>query len=614
MRDKNILKQLDKDEFDMVVTSGSDAGSKGSAPKPQEPQPEAAPAVSAPQVGGIRQHRKSQLIKLCVGCGIFIVLFVLVFVLMANLLNRDTVYDGVSLNGQSVSGLTQSELQAYIYNRYVLPLDNAQVVLEIDAQRKTYHAQDFLEVPDIYALSQRIFAEGRDGGVLSDLFSMYELQENPKDFEFAYKVRTEKFNEILALTESQQYISKLEPSYKIEEDQIVFTYGRDGLEINDDSLADTFQAFTVQLCQQFTAQETPAGGTYTVKVEPKKTEFRRILKISILNELLLESQDATFEKLSAKEMEIIPEIVAKAIDMEQLDAILARVNAGTERNETQEALPLPDDLVIFTKAFYERVNFRDTLGSGSNTNPEDTETGGGEDTSLARGENIQLTVNALNGILVLPGETFSFRDVLKELDQADFKKAYESYYGFDSPVLGGGISQVSSALYSAACKAGLTVGEVAHYTYAPMFVTPGLDAYISLSGKQDLTFVNAYQFPVRITATYRNRSIVVKVVGTVYRETDFPGIAEEDIPVTIQPTTKNELSAEIKPLNYKTVVTEDPALPEHSRVVTESGITGYIVDLYLVTTVEDDTSKWPLAQVTYKVRDEQVTEGTKSEE
>lgn len=611
MNEKRRMKQLNEDDYDVVVTSDRNkvpSGKEGKAEKPAAAAPAKQPEAPMPK------KKKQQLIGLCIGAGVFLLLFILAFVLLSGKLNGNKVYDGVTLNGQSVSGMSAVELQQYIHNRYVRPLENAQVVLEIDAQRKTYAAKDIINMPDTAKLAREIYYTGRTGSVLTRLFRIYELTEETENFTISYTVNSEKFEEILAMTGSQQYITKLEPAYVIEEDRIVFTYGRDGLEINAESLEETFETFAIELSKNFSEQEVAPGGQFTVKVEPKKTEFRRILKVNILNDLVLGSQDASFEKLSAKELKIIPEIVNKYVDEALLDEVLARVNAGTAREETQEEFLLPDDLVIFTEEFYERVLFRDALGTASNINRYEMGMQG-EDASSARAHNIRLVVEALNGIILLPGEQFSFRDMLNEIPTSDFEKAFESYMGFEEPILGGGVSHVSSALYSALCTTSVSVDQVEHYTYFPVFGTMGFDAYINVSEQQDLVFTNTYSFPIRIDAAYSGRTVSVQVRGTIYQEWDFEGIEEEDIPVTIQPESTVELSNEVvSTVNYKTVTVQDSTLPEGSSNVTVTGITGYTVDLYITTktTTSDgeEETKRLLGQVTYKVRDEKVTVGT----
>ncbi|MBR5280684.1 MAG: VanW family protein [Clostridia bacterium] len=608
MNEKKRMKQLDDEDYDVVIAS--DRNKKAADEKPYRSRSKRTKQPAQP----IPEKTKKLLIGLSIGCGAFLLLFILAFVLLAGRLNGDKVYKGVTLNGQSVSGLTAVELQEYIYTRYVRPLENAQVVLEIDAQRKTYAAKDILNMPDTTEVAREIYYTGRTGSALSRLFRIYELAEEPENFTISYTVNSEKFEEILAMTGSQQYITKLDPSFKVEEDRIIFTYGRDGLEINAESLEETFETFALELSENFAQQEVAPGGQFTVKVEPKKTLFRRILKVHILNAIVRGSTDATFEKLSSKELEIIPEIINKYVDEALLDEVLARVNAGDSREETTEEFLLPDDLVIFTEEFYGHVLFRDTLGASSNVNSYEMGMQG-EDASQARAHNIRLVVDALDGIILLPGERFSFREMLGEIPTSDFVAAFESYMGFDEPILGGGVSHVSSALYSALCTANVSVEEVQHYTYYPVFGTLGFDAYINVSEQQDLVFTNPYAFPIRIDAAYSGRTVRVKVQGTIYREWDFEGIEKEDIPVTIQPESTVELSNEIiSTVNYKSITVKDPSLPAGASSVTVTGITGRTVELYITTTITTEDgeveTKHLIDQVTYQVRDERITVGT----
>ena len=55
--------------------------------------------------------------------------------------------------------------------------------------------------------------------------------------------------------------------------------------------------------------------------------------------------------------------------------------------------------------------------------------------------------------------------------------------------IGGGVCQVSTTLYNAVFRAGLQSTERTGHTFAPSYVTPGLDATVSWGGP-DYKFVN----------------------------------------------------------------------------------------------------------------------------
>ena len=108
--------------------------------------------------------------------------------------------------------------------------------------------------------------------------------------------------------------------------------------------------------------------------------------------------------------------------------------------------------------------------------------------------NIKLAAERLNGILVKPGETFSFNKVLG--DVSAFTGYQQAYIIKDGKTIlgdGGGVCQVSTTLFRALLNAGLPIVEryahayrVSYYEQASL---PGLDATV-YSPTVDLKFKN----------------------------------------------------------------------------------------------------------------------------
>ena len=82
----------------------------------------------------------------------------------------------------------------------------------------------------------------------------------------------------------------------------------------------------------------------------------------------------------------------------------------------------------------------------------------GSISSAARANNVVVSTKSINGLVLMPGETFSFNGVVGKRTEA---RGYQS-----APVivgnkvesgLGGGICQVSSTLYNACLKANLKI-------------------------------------------------------------------------------------------------------------------------------------------------------------
>lgn len=108
-----------------------------------------------------------------------------------------------------------------------------------------------------------------------------------------------------------------------------------------------------------------------------------------------------------------------------------------------------------------------------------------------RRHNIKIGVEKMAGVILLPGEEFSFNKFLGpvEADQGFVPELVIKKDG-TKPELGGGLCQVSSTTFRAAMAAGLPIKERKNHAYAVQYYSPqGTDATI-YPGAVDLRFVN----------------------------------------------------------------------------------------------------------------------------
>ncbi|MDO4267562.1 MAG: VanW family protein [Eubacteriales bacterium] len=130
-----------------------------------------------------------------------------------------------------------------------------------------------------------------------------------------------------------------------------------------------------------------------------------------------------------------------------------------------------------------------------------------------RNNNIKLSAEAINGIVLQPGEEFSFNDRVGERTEAKGYKGAAAYNnGEVVEEIGGGVCQTSSTLYNAVLKAGLKTTVRRSHTFEPSYVTPGTDATVSWGGP-DYKFVNNSSTAVGIRAHYANQEITISIYG-----------------------------------------------------------------------------------------------------
>jgi len=111
-----------------------------------------------------------------------------------------------------------------------------------------------------------------------------------------------------------------------------------------------------------------------------------------------------------------------------------------------------------------------------------------------RVHNLTLAANKLNGVLVPPGEIFSFNEKVGEISVATgYRRAYIIKEGRTILDDGGGVCQISTTMFRAALAAGLPITERQAHAYRVSYYEqqyqPGFDATV-FSPSPDLKFKN----------------------------------------------------------------------------------------------------------------------------
>jgi len=117
-------------------------------------------------------------------------------------------------------------------------------------------------------------------------------------------------------------------------------------------------------------------------------------------------------------------------------------------------------------------------------------------TNLKRAHNIRIAINALNGRIIKPGETFSLNETLGErTHEHGYLTANVIEKGKLASGIGGGVSQVSGVLFNAVLLSGLTVVEYSAHSHPVLYLPVGRDATLAWN-HIDLKFKNNTKAPV----------------------------------------------------------------------------------------------------------------------
>ena len=130
-----------------------------------------------------------------------------------------------------------------------------------------------------------------------------------------------------------------------------------------------------------------------------------------------------------------------------------------------------------------------------------------------RDKNIARAAGALDGIVLAPGDTVSFNDLVgPRSEENGFFPAPEIYKGERREGIGGGSCQVASTLYAAAFFGGLEVLERRNHSRPSGYIRPGLDATVSYP-VLDLRIKNTLSFPVVLVSTLERGVLRFEIRG-----------------------------------------------------------------------------------------------------
>ncbi len=166
--------------------------------------------------------------------------------------------------------------------------------------------------------------------------------------------------------------------------------------------------------------------------------------------------------------------------------------------------------------------------------------------------NIKISSERLNGILIAPGETFSFLKAVGDISVlTGYKQAYVIENGRTVLGDGGGVCQVSTTLFRTALNAGLPITERHQHSYRVSYYEqdglPGVDASIFMPGV-DLQFKNNTQHHLLIQTNLD--------LSTQRLTFDLYGTRDGRLVIVSKPVVTNRTPA--PPDAYQ----DDPSLPK----------------------------------------------------
>lgn len=305
----------------------------------------------------------------------------------------------------------------------------------------------------------------------------------------------------------------------------------------------------------------------------------------IINEVNQDPVNASI-KIVGDNIQIEPEKDGVGIDIETLDSKIKEAINGVIDSEDEVNIDAEVTKAKITSEDLSKI--KDIMGSFSTSYGT---------SAPGRSHNIEIATQSINGTILMPGDTFSFNEVVGPRTEETGYKEAGTYVGNKvEPGIGGGICQVSTTLYRAAMRANIRSTERTNHSMAVGYALPGLDATVAY-GYLDYKFKNTYDFPIYIQGYTAGKVVTYNIYG------DSSALGGKTYDMV------NEILETLPP---ETKVVEDPTLEEGKEINEGGGMIGYRASSYQVTYENGvEVNREKISTDTYAKVDITIRKGTK---
>ncbi len=443
---------------------------------------------------------------------------------------RGRILPGVAVAGIEVGNMTGEEAASLLRKEIGTEMKKIKVVSNQESWEMV-PSEIGLEV-DLPATINQVWLVGRRGGLLERLGQAQGSFFEGVNLGLVIRTDKDKFEKRLAEIENELNQEAVEPSVTLkqegEEKMVEVSRGKDGWLVDTDNLRNLLLAKWSVL--QSNDQEVPMKLIPVEISEEAVEKIKQVAEKLVDKELVMRLDEESWDFAGEELLGLLRPAETVVFDQKKVEKAVAEFAEGVNRQPrnatfkfeggkvreftaSREGLRvIEEDLVVKIKSAYfslleqERVEI---LVTAIRTEPKITTSevnnlgikellGKGESTYFHsipnRVHNVGLAASRIAGVLVAPGEEFSFNDAVGEISgKTGYKTAYVISGGRTVLGDGGGVCQVSTTLFRAALAAGLPILERKAHAYRVGYYEQdypaGIDATV-YSGSADLKFRN----------------------------------------------------------------------------------------------------------------------------
>ena len=466
----------------------------------------------------------------------FSIIIILLSIIVCYNIFYKKIFSNIYISGIDVSNLTKEEAINKL-NSELESVLNQEILIQYDGKESSIKPSDIGVVYNVEDVVEEAYRIGRIGNIFENNYNMVKSFFVDTNLDLQYEYEEEKLDNFIAEINSQ-FSSLVPSSYEILEDKVIIKKGTRGIEIKADVLKEN-------LLESINNRNFEPIQVGVIVSEPAAIDIEKIH-----DEVYKAPVDAYY---STDPFEIHES--EDGLDFEiSLDEAKALLETDQEQYEIKLKVLKPSVTTdqIGTEAF------PDLLATCTTTYIT---------SKVGRTTNLKLASSKINGYVLMPGETFSYNDVVGERTvEAGFQMAGVYSNGQEVEGLGGGICQISSTLYNIAVKSNLEIVERENHLFLTGYLPAGQDATV-VYGSIDFKFKNTRDYPVKIVSTVEGGYVTMKMYGlkeeneptitfeTVYHQTLYPETVYQDTTTLAPGQTRVQSSGRngCKSTTYKVV-------------------------------------------------------------
>lgn len=457
---------------------------------------------------------------------------------------KDTIAKGVLIKNIDMSNLTKEEATKKLIDNLVKEL-NVNINLKYEDLIEECSSEDIAFGYNVPKAIDLAYSIGRKDNIFIanwDVVKAYLMGDN---VQVEYDYDKDKAVSKIKSLQSKITNSVVEPAYEIDGATLIVSKGKDGLAINLDQVKDEIVNNIIgRNYNEIKESQEP----YTITVSTYQKQADKIDMQKIGEAIYTEPVNAIYVKE--------PFSLTKEKNGVKLAISAEEAQAQVDGQDKQEySFPLtitkPEITIndIGLEAFPYKISTFSTNYDASN---------------VSRTNNLKIASNKTNNVVIMPGEVFSFNQVVgKRTVEEGYKdaKVYENGKVVDG--LAGGICQVSSTMYDAALLANLEIVERYNHQFTTSYLPGGKDATV-VYGIKDFKFRNSRKYPIKIVTSMGGGTITYSIYG-IQEENEYT--------VVITPVITSRIAG-------RTITEVDKSLAPGKSVTVQAGHSGQRVTTY----------------------------------